>query len=228
MIKFVIERLNSFLHGCNIVDPGQLTLSESTIDNVMFLFWEKGYYDTSISDLVAATGVNRARLYKSYGGKQGLFHVVLQRFRSKVIVDAVAPLSNPARGIEGLTKFFTQFTQCNTDTVASRGCVMLAVAASLPQHEPEAVRTMEELIHYLRSLIYKNIRWQQTEKKLDATLNAEMTADFLVGSVVGLMTLLRSAEDPHMLENHVKSITKYISSLPVNKAPSQNNLHLIS
>jgi TetR/AcrR family transcriptional repressor of nem operon len=211
-----------------MLNPNQLMMSEATIDKVMVLFLEKGYLTTSIQDLAAITGINRAALYKHFGGKQGLFHLMLQRFRNKVVVDAVEPLNNPARGMEGIKTFFTQFTQCHLEMQASHGCFMMAIAANLPQHEPEAVRAIEEFIYHLRALIYKNLRWQQIEKLLDADFNTEITADFLVGNVVGLMTLVRSSADPRILQNHVASIIQYISTLPVRRSAPHNNLHLIT
>ena len=39
----------------------------------MNLFWEKGYGDTSIQDLVNHLGINRGSLYATYGGKRELF-----------------------------------------------------------------------------------------------------------------------------------------------------------
>ncbi len=211
------------MHNAN-----QLVLSEAMLDKIILLFWEKGYFDTSIHDLVDVTGYNRAALYKHFGGKLGLFHAMLQRFRGKVVVDATASLADPAEGIEGIKHFFLQFIQCNREMVTSHGCFMIAVAANLPVSEPEAARVIEEFINHLRVLFYKNLRWQQAEKLLDIDFNTDMAADFLVGNVVGLMTLIRSSADPRMLQNHVKSIIAYISSLPVRKTPAQGNLHLIS
>ena len=45
------------------------------------LFWRKGYEGTSIRDLVEATGVNRASLYATFGGKQEFFRRALAQFK---------------------------------------------------------------------------------------------------------------------------------------------------
>ncbi len=210
------------------MNADQWMISDAIIDKVMFLFWEKGYFSTSIHDLVSVTGINRTAIYRHLGGKQGLFHLMLQRFRSKVVIDAVMPLTNPELGMEGIKQFFHQFTHCHLDIATSHACFMLAVAAKLPQDEPEAVRVIEEFIHHLRALFYRNLRWQQSEKMLDAELSTEKTADFLAVNVVGLMTMLRSTDDQPMLENHISAILHFISTLPVRKPVMHHNLHLIS
>ena len=38
----------------------------------MHLFWKKGYYATSIQDLVNHLSDNRASLYDTYGGKKAI------------------------------------------------------------------------------------------------------------------------------------------------------------
>ena len=42
------------------------------------LFWEKGYYATSMQDLVDTLGINRASMYDTYGGKDQLFAKALE------------------------------------------------------------------------------------------------------------------------------------------------------
>lgn len=46
----------------------------------MRLFWRKGYAGTSLSDLTAATGVNRPSLYATFGNKEALFSRALDRY----------------------------------------------------------------------------------------------------------------------------------------------------
>lgn len=205
----------------------ELRLSETTLDKLMLLFWEKGYFLTSLHDISLAAGISRTLLYKHFGGKQGLFHAMLKRFRSKVVVSATLHLQDPAHGMEGIQQFFMQFIECNRAVAESQGCFMIAVAANLPIHEPEAARVIEEFIHHLRALFYKNLRWQQLEKKLQVDVDTEAAADFLVGNVVGLMTLLRSAHDAKMIKHHVQNIIQYLSLLSVRKTTGQTNLHLL-
>jgi TetR/AcrR family transcriptional regulator, transcriptional repressor for nem operon len=202
-----------------------MILSDISLDKIMLLFLEKGYFDTSLDDIALTAGVSRQSLSRNFGGKQGLFHAMLQRFRGQVVVDATLTLNDPSLGMDGIKQFFMQFIQCGRELATSQGCFMIAVAANLPVHEPEAARVIEEFIHYLRSLFYKNLRWQQKEKQIDVDVNTEMVADFLVGNVVGLMTMLRSASDPRMLRHQVEAIIHYLSS--IRRMPTPNNLHVI-
>lgn len=55
---------------------------ESVLDIAMRLFWAHGYDGVSISDLTAATGVNRRSLYAEYGSKADLFRAAVRRYQA--------------------------------------------------------------------------------------------------------------------------------------------------
>ncbi len=48
-------------------DPAQIE------DAAMKLFWDRGFDAVSISDVTAATGVNRRSIYAEFGSKEQLF-----------------------------------------------------------------------------------------------------------------------------------------------------------
>ena len=55
---------------------------ECVLDIAMRLFWAHGYDGVSISDLTAATGVNRRSLYAEYGSKADLFRAAVRRYQA--------------------------------------------------------------------------------------------------------------------------------------------------
>src|ERR1700747_2040175 len=68
---------------------------DEVLDRAMALFWERGYAATSIQDLVAKTGINRASLYNTFGDKKRLFLAVLDHYAKKVAAPLMAELSDP-------------------------------------------------------------------------------------------------------------------------------------
>ncbi|GGB13157.1 TetR family transcriptional regulator [Brucella endophytica] len=48
----------------------------------MYLFWERGYEATSISDLAAAMGIKPPSLYAAYGSKESLFRQAVELYAS--------------------------------------------------------------------------------------------------------------------------------------------------
>ena len=57
------------------------TRSEDRLDRAMDVFWQRGYYDTSIEELMSRTGLHRAAVYGSFRSKRGLFEATLRRYQ---------------------------------------------------------------------------------------------------------------------------------------------------
>jgi len=53
---------------------------KEVLEKAMCLFWKKGYYATSIQDLVNFLGINRASLYDTFGGKKSLCEKALSHY----------------------------------------------------------------------------------------------------------------------------------------------------
>jgi len=51
------------------------------LEKAMQLFWTKGYYDTSVNDLVKHTGLSRSSLYDTYGDKHRLYILALKKYQ---------------------------------------------------------------------------------------------------------------------------------------------------
>ena len=46
---------------------------DQALEQALGLFWQRGYADTSMEDLVEVTGVSRYGLYGAFGNKRELF-----------------------------------------------------------------------------------------------------------------------------------------------------------
>src|ERR1700744_4715154 len=53
---------------------------ETALDAALQLFWQKGYVNTSVDDLLTAMGVNRWSMYNTFGDKEALFLKALERY----------------------------------------------------------------------------------------------------------------------------------------------------
>lgn len=112
----------------------QSFLDDDVLDNVMHLFWHKGYANTSIEDIVEETGLHRSAIYKYFKDKEGLFLAMLKRFRTQVTTQFTAPLYLEQRGIESIKNFFSQFLPMSEQSHTSDGCFLIATASDLSSH----------------------------------------------------------------------------------------------
>ncbi|MCZ6564645.1 MAG: TetR/AcrR family transcriptional regulator [Gammaproteobacteria bacterium] len=70
------------------------------------LFWYNGYEQTSVRDVLNATGFNRHSLYEEFGGKAGLFKASLEYYKQHIASGMVKALQSKDAGLETIREIF--------------------------------------------------------------------------------------------------------------------------
>src|SRR6056297_1687309 len=83
--------------------PWEKSYNETEVlDRAMRAFWARGYRATSMSELVAATGLNRGSIYAGFTDKRGLFLSALRHYdrtRREDFLAAIARRTPPRAAI---------------------------------------------------------------------------------------------------------------------------------
>ena len=98
---------------------------EEVLERAMHLFWKKGYYATSVQDLVNHLGINRSSLYDTYGGKRSLFDKVFTHYRT-TNTDIVKKYLDSQPDIRtGFKRLFKMAIQQSTEDIDKKGCFVV-------------------------------------------------------------------------------------------------------
>jgi TetR/AcrR family transcriptional repressor of nem operon len=183
--------------GVKQFDPNQV------LDRAMTLFWARGYEATSIQELVAATGVNRASLYNTFGDKRGLFLAVLDHYAKRVAKPLMAELSDPdpRRAIE---RMFESIIRRTSDLSLPRGCLNTNTSLECPGSGDEITRKIAEGFGQQESAIYDVLRCAQAEGSLDSSVDARALARFFMSVAQGLNVVNKAVADPGVLKDAVR------------------------
>lgn len=114
---------------------------ERVEDAAMRLFWERGFDGVSISDVTAATGVNRRSVYEEFGSKEKLFERAAARYLAGPGDYMTDALTRPtAREVA------EAMVHGAADTVSGDilGCLTVGEAPGLPELREETVRRLAE------------------------------------------------------------------------------------
>jgi TetR/AcrR family transcriptional repressor of nem operon len=192
------------------------SLSYDVLDKTMTLFWEKGYFNTSIEDITEVSGLNRAAIYKYFGGKDELFLAMLKRFRTNITAQALIPIQNPDSGLYGLKLLFTQYIKLyNPKVLKSRGCFLASTASNMRGLSKDVGVFIKKFFGELRGLIHGLLNEAKTKNLLKPEIDIDSVADFMLGNILGIMTLSRTSVPKKIFENHIKMVTNYIDALAV-------------
>lgn len=193
-------------------------LDDAVLDKVMHLFWGKGFFATSINELVTVTGLNRAALYKYFGGKEQLYVAMLRRYLNHVTTQLTSPLlklkENP---ITALKAFFSQFTHEEHLSVQQNGCFLVMTATDLPLKNEVVDQIISDFLDQLRKLFLNLLSQAVQDELCCSSLPKEQTTSFLIGNTMGVMTLLRAQVPKYLVEEHIAGINQYLENLKRSK-----------
>lgn len=188
-------------------------LSEPVLEQTMRLFWARGYAQTPIEEIVAVTGFNRAAIYGRFGGKRPLFLAMLVRYRAQVTARVLDPLRRPEEGLAAIETFFNQLVDMPELTEQSLGCMLVATASDRSSLDAAAAQVVQDYLDELKALIRAALDAARARGRLHRAVDVDVSADFLVGNVLGLMTLSRSSASPTVFTHQVDEVLRYLKQL---------------
>jgi TetR/AcrR family transcriptional repressor of nem operon len=189
------------------------SLSEERLDGAMQVFWEKGYYDTPIEDLIERTGLHRAAIYRAFGSKKRLFEALLARYREKVTAGMLAPLRAPDAASVQLEQFFHQLRDFAASPDGRLGCLMCHTASEVSPHIRSVARIVSSYLEELRVLLRRACVNARKRGEFRSGTDADQVADYLVGAVLGLMALARSPAPRTAVAHYVDGVVGLLGSL---------------
>ncbi|MEM7057473.1 MAG: TetR/AcrR family transcriptional regulator [Pseudomonadota bacterium] len=173
-----------------------ITDDGSILDAVTNAFWKGGFFETSISDLSAASGASRASLYKLYGDKNALLIAALDRYAKRFDLRVSETLSEKAEPVEAVQITLNASADRLTDPAKPNGCLRC--------------RTTLELTGFYEDIDAALIRVNQAfEDNMRRLLNAdgtgrptdEATAKVLTAAVNGMVVMAEAGATRADLED---------------------------
>ncbi|WP_425038092.1 TetR/AcrR family transcriptional regulator [Primorskyibacter sp. S187A] len=103
---------------------------DETLSKIMQLFWENGYEATGLSEIMSATGLGKASLYKAFGNKQSMYLKALTHYEGVMVDAAVALLrSKDLAPLDRIDAFLSSPIAAVRDHHDRRGCFLCNAAA---------------------------------------------------------------------------------------------------
>ena len=179
---------------------------EERLDQAMHVFWERGYWDTSIDQLIDRTGLHRAEVYGKFGSKRGLFEATLRRYREKIIAVFLEPLGRPDAALADIARFFAGIHEGAVEPERRLGCLMINTASEVSPHVRSVARIVSKYLDELAALLRRACVNARKRRELRSNTDVDQVADYLVGSVVGLWVLARSPAPDTVLRHYVEGV----------------------
>ena len=109
----------------------------TALGQVVDLFSAKGYTETSMEDIVQATGVSRYGLYGTFGNKRELFEQALEQYAEGMGKRSFLRLLEPGASLDHIRKIFEERVSDMCEIDERKGCLFVHTAMQLAPQDAE-------------------------------------------------------------------------------------------
>lgn len=175
------------------------------LEKAMMAFWQQGYEDTSYDDLVKATGVSRYGLYSAFGDKKEFFLKALDYYLDMNRCVMFGSLLEKDASLDDIHDYFARMVENANDPNKKIGCMLCNTAIELAQIDKDVEDKIHEIFRDTKSVLKRAVKNAIGKGELRAETNANETADFLFGLMMGGAMLVRSPIEHSKIKNYLKT-----------------------
>lgn len=184
--------------------------TDDAIRNAMGVFWEKGYQEATLPDLLEGMGLTRGSLYKAFKDKKTLFLLVLEHYEDEAVGAAQARLSDPQipDGRDRILGLFEASAAVALDG-DHRGCLLCTAAAGFEMSDPEIAAAVQQGLEGIRAGLKTALRASPVHHALDQAAMRAL-ANVLLTQYIGLRVLARSHLPLGAVETTVQGVARLL------------------
>ncbi|MCI5048032.1 MAG: TetR/AcrR family transcriptional regulator [Aquisalinus sp.] len=169
------------------VSTDRFTIVEQATD----LFWKKGYAETSVEDLVQATGLNRYAIYNRFGGKREMLLEALAGFVNQRRAAFMAQFQDDSmRPLQAIRHMFTGFIEEILQT--GNGCLMCNTVSEIAPKDPDIAEVCRGYQEQFVAMLTPVLGEAQAAGDMRPELDGRAAANALLIFKVGLATMAKA------------------------------------
>ena len=196
-----------------MTDKGTQT-RQKIIAKALQLFCVKGYYNTSIKDIMEATGLTKGGLYGHFASKEDLWYAVYDEALGiwrKIVFRGIQSSADPLECIQTLIENDIKTKLGNH--IFEGGCFFHSMLVELSGQSAAMSSHLMQGFYQLAELLRAWLEQADQQELLKENLNFKEIANYIIISLNGAAALYAPSRDPAILDQTVSQLHFYIEQL---------------
>ena len=177
---------------------------KQALQTAITLFWEKGFYDTSVDEVVKRSGVAKYGIYGTFGNKRELFRKVLEQYAEDRRRDIQAPIRRAEASLPEIREFFAALPTRLTQKDFQHGCLMANTGVELGTRDVEFSVVVKEFFTEMTSAMESCLRRAVDNGLLAVTTDIKVLAAYLVTEFRTTLMLAASGATRNDIRRHLE------------------------
>ena len=162
----------------------------TVLHKAMMQFWDRGYLNTSMDDLVRETAVSRYGFYSTFGDKHALFLKAMDYYSSTMIARLLEPMEQPDASVPEILAYFNNLLEMSQTQEGQLGCLIVNTAVEMAQSDDPIAQRVGT--HFARMRAAFRNALHNAVARGEMSVDQDGYADYLVGVANGFVVCVRA------------------------------------
>ena len=178
---------------------------QTALDRAVLLFWERGYFATSMKQIEEALDMRPGSLYATFGSKSGLFREALAEYSRQMGEELTAHLADHSSRIAGLKSYLRAITRfcLEPGRAPARACMLVKTLLEVNNQEPELQQQVNLILQDVEDQLAEVLRQAREAGELRPEVDCRRLARLLQAQLIGL----RSFAQRDVPARHLQELT---------------------
>lgn len=165
---------------------------EQTLEKAMFIFWKKGYSETSIKDLESVLNLTASSIYNTYGSKENLFIKAIEHYIDSVVNLRIQQhLKQDDSPIQNIQNFFLSLVDDPQAVKSKLGCMLTNTSTQLDCVTSRVSTKIQKGMEEIKKAFYIELMQASKNDQLDSRQEPHELATALFLGYQGLLVMFR-------------------------------------
>ncbi len=178
--------------------------ANEALDRAVALFWKKGFFDSSMDDLVKATGVSRYGIYGTFGNKREFFKASLRSYADRIVSHMQRPLRKRDASLAEIQEYFAKLLQLAGSDRGRLGCLICNTATEVAPHDEDVGRAVRAVFDEYSRVFKRALRNAQARGEIGKDRDISALAWYLTGVMQGMAVMARAGYGKERIREFVK------------------------
>jgi TetR/AcrR family transcriptional regulator, transcriptional repressor for nem operon len=168
--------------------PREFDLDEA-VRRAMQIFWDRGFHDASLPDLLAGMQLSKGSFYKAFGDKKSVFLRALEFYTDDGVRNVQEVLRSAPSPKAAIRNALVRYADLSSGKKGVRGCFGVLTAAEMLPGDPDIAEVIKRLFSRLQALFAATIAKGQAAGEIANRSDPEVIAHFIVSHAQGMRVL---------------------------------------
>jgi TetR/AcrR family transcriptional repressor of nem operon len=158
------------------------------------LFYSKGYYNTSVDDVLKELSMSKGAFYYHFDSKEDFFIQIIQNLLArKVYSTLIDPIEGSDNPIRNITECFEDALESAVNNEMDFGCVLSNFLSEFKGRNETIMKHLNDILSIWEVNLVSALQKGKLNGHLDRHVDCEAVATYLMSAYFGIRTLMVGA-----------------------------------